>query len=103
MCVFDTCLQNFASLGRKISGVLLKATIRNFVRLFTTKNLAKQFFWNELAIKRKVTKLSFKDHEIYKLLQSKLYSGIRLINPRLINPAAYYIQFAWNGIVLILC
>ena len=28
------------------------------------------------------------------------YSGIRLINPRLINPAAYYIQFAWNGIVL---
>ena len=30
------------------------------------------------------------------------YSGIRLINPRLINPAAYYIQFAWNGIVPIL-
>ena len=28
------------------------------------------------------------------------YSGIRLINPRLINPAAYYIQFAWNGIIL---
>ena len=31
-----------------------------------------------------------------------IYSGIRLINPRLINPAAYYIQFAWNGIVPIL-
>ena len=31
-----------------------------------------------------------------------LYSGIRLMNPRLINPAAYYIQFAWNGIVPIL-
>ena len=30
------------------------------------------------------------------------YSGIRLMNPRLINPAAYYIQFAWNGIVPIL-
>ena len=30
---------------------------------------------------------------------SRYYSGIRLINPRLINPAAYYIQFAWNGIV----
>ena len=28
------------------------------------------------------------------------YSGIRLINPRLMNPAAYYIQFAWNRIVL---
>ena len=31
-----------------------------------------------------------------------VYSGIRLINPRLINPAAYHIQFAWNGIVPIL-
>ena len=37
--------------------------------------------------------------QVYILRQ---YSGIRLINPRLINPAAYYIQFAWNGIVPIL-
>ena len=36
------------------------------------------------------------------LLLAVYYSGIRLINPRLINPAAYYIQFAWNGIVPIL-
>ena len=38
---------------------------------------------------------------VYVIFQTD-YSGIRLINPRLINPAAYYIQFAWNGIVPIL-
>ena len=39
---------------------------------------------------------------VYLLVILDSYSGIRLMNPRLINPAAYYIQFAWNGIVPIL-
>ena len=56
-------------------------------------------------------KFSFKEilfEDVFKIMNTNLlyefenYSGIRLINPRLINPAAYCIQFAWNGIVPIL-
>ena len=57
---------------------------------------------NSKFVRKKDIGVTIEKMQKNEILKFWSYSGIRLMNPRLINPAAYYIQFAWNGIVPIL-
>ena len=70
-------LQDVKVIGKKINHKDLRGSVRLFLRLLMTKDLAMKYSWSGFGAGRKKTKLSFKDTEAFGLLKGKLDSILR--------------------------
>nr|CAB3263268.1 uncharacterized protein LOC108949781 [Phallusia mammillata] len=67
----NTLLENVkdcAQIAKRIEREDLRSTVRSFVRLFMTRELAMKFSWTGLGPKRQHTKQVFKGHKLKELL-----------------------------------
>jgi len=62
-----------------VEGNTIRATIRNFVKLFFHKDLATKYSWSGKGEGRKNTKISFKDSFVYDILKGKPLSSPLLL------------------------
>ena len=51
----------------------LRSTVRAFLKMLMSKQLASEYSWSGMGVKRKRIKQSFRDSQLHHALASKLY------------------------------
>ncbi|XP_076817731.1 uncharacterized protein LOC143463206 [Clavelina lepadiformis] len=89
-------LHGIELIARKVDVQSLRATLRNFVRVFMTKSLASEFSWSGLGQKRRKIKNAFKDHKLYNVFLDTLHytSHCKALHADIATAA----KFVFNGV-----